>query len=260
MSQIHKVSQCFPVRNSIGKATTRTKARATKTVYSIALYSTQSNTSKPEAMHQTVEPAILYWGSAVIVISTENIDGTTNLAPVSSAQWLGQRCMLGLAAQSQKTVNLQRTKQCVLNLPSDTMVAPINALAKTTGRQDMSPFQIAAGYYYVKDKFETTQLTPMTSEMVEPSRVLECPVQMEAELVAVNEMNRDEDGRNGTFIGLEVKILRIHAEENFLRAGEPNKVNADRWRPLITAFQHLYGLSARLQPSRLADIDEEKYR
>lgn len=88
--------------------------------------------------------------------------------------------MLGLAAHSQTTINMQRTKQCVLNLPSDTMVDQVNALAKTTGRQDMSPFKEAAGYCYVKDKFKLAQLTPVVSEMVEPSRVLECPVQMEA--------------------------------------------------------------------------------
>ncbi|CAD6577395.1 MAG: hypothetical protein ASARMPRED_008263 [Alectoria sarmentosa] len=211
-------------------------------------------------MHQTIDPAILYWGSAVIIISTKNPDGTTNLAPMSSAWWLGQRCMLGLAAESQTTINLRQTKQCVLNLPSDTMVSKVNALAKTTSRQDMSPFMTAAGYRYVKDKFKVAQLTPMWSEMVQPSRILECPVQMEAELVAVNEMNQDEEGREGSFLALEVKVLRIHADENILQVGEPNKVNADRWRPLMHVFQHFYGLSARLQPSRLAEIDEEKYR
>ena len=211
-------------------------------------------------MHQAIDPAILYWGSAVIVISTINPDGTTNLAPMSSAWWLGQRCMLGLAAESQTTLNLQRTKQCVLNLPSDSMVAQINALAKTTGRQDMSPFKTAAGYCYVKDKFRAAELTPAASEIVEPSRVLECPVQMEAKLMAVNEMNQDEEGKEGFFLGLEVKILRVHCEENILQPREPDKVAADRWRPLMTVFQHFYGLSARLQPSRLAEIDEEKYR
>ena len=211
-------------------------------------------------MHQTINPAILYWGTTIIIVSTINADGTTNLAPMSSAWWLGQSCMLGLAAQSQTTINLQRTKQCVLNLPSDTMVAQINALAKTTGRQDMSPFKTAAGYRYVKDKFQVAQLTPLASEIVEPSRVQECPVQMEAQLVAVNEMNRDEESRRGFFLGLEVKILRVHAEEEILRAGEQDKVDADRWRPLMNVFQHLYGLGTRLQPSRLAEIDEEKYR
>ncbi len=168
--------------------------------------------------------------------------------------------MLGLASQSQTTINLQRTKQCVLNLPSDTMVAQINALAKTTGRQDLSPFKIAAGYCYVKDKFQVAHLTPMASEVVEPSRVLECPVQMEAELMAVNEMHGDEEGKDGFFLGLEVKVLRIHVEEDILQIGEPNKIDADRWRPLMTVFQHLYGLGRTLRPSRLAEIDEEMYR
>ena len=140
------------------------------------------------------------------------------------------------------------------------MVAQINALAKTTGRQDLSPFKTAAGYCYVKDKFKVAQLTPVGSEAVEPTRVRECPVQMEAELVTVNEMNQDEESRKGFFLGLEVKILRVHAEEKILRAREPDKIDADSWRPLMTVFQHFYGLSARLQPSRLAEIDEENYR
>ena len=83
---------------------------------------------------------------------------------------------------------------------------------------------------------------------------------MEAELVAVNEMNGDDESRKGFFLGLEVKILRVHAKENILRAGERDKIDADRWRPLMTVFQHLYGLGAKLQPSRLAEIDEERYR
>ena len=211
-------------------------------------------------MHQAIDPAILYWGSVVIIVSTTNPDGTMNLAPMSSAWWLGHHCMLGLAAESQTTMNLQRTKQCVLNMPCDTMAPQINALAKTTGRQDLSPFKTAAGYRYVKDKFGAAQLTPLASETVEPFRVQECPVHMEAELVAVNEMNGDDESRKEFFLGLEVKILRVHAEEDVLRAGERHKVDADRWRPLMNVFQHLYGLSARLQPSRLAEIDEEKYR
>ena len=168
--------------------------------------------------------------------------------------------MLGLAAESHTTINLQRTKQCVLNLASDNMIAQINAIAKTTGRQDLSPFKQAAGYRYIKDKLEISKLTPMTSEMVEPPRVAECQVQMEAELVAVHEMNGDEEDRRGFFLALEVKILRTHAEESMLQKENTRRVDADSWRPMINVFQHLYGLSSRLAPSRLAEIDEGMYR
>ena len=54
-------------------------------------------------MHVMSEPAILYFGTPVVLISTTNEDGAPNLAPMSSAFWLGWRCMLGLAAASIRT-------------------------------------------------------------------------------------------------------------------------------------------------------------
>jgi flavin reductase (DIM6/NTAB) family NADH-FMN oxidoreductase RutF len=33
----------------------------------------------------TIAPSILYFGTTVVLISTENADGTPNLAPMSSA-------------------------------------------------------------------------------------------------------------------------------------------------------------------------------
>jgi flavin reductase (DIM6/NTAB) family NADH-FMN oxidoreductase RutF len=38
-------------------------------------------------MHVVTEPAILYLGTPVVVISTVNEDGSCNLAPMSSAFW-----------------------------------------------------------------------------------------------------------------------------------------------------------------------------
>ncbi len=50
---------------------------------------------------QTIEPAILYFGTPVVLIGSSNEDGSHNLAPMSSAWWVGWRCMLGLAQQFQ---------------------------------------------------------------------------------------------------------------------------------------------------------------
>ena len=69
-------------------------------------------------MHVTSEPAILYFGTPVVIISTVNEDGTYNLAPMSSVFWIGWRCMLGLGARSKTPQNMLRTRECVLNLPS----------------------------------------------------------------------------------------------------------------------------------------------
>jgi flavin reductase (DIM6/NTAB) family NADH-FMN oxidoreductase RutF len=68
--------------------------------------------------HREIAPAIHYWGTPVVLIGTQNPDGTTNLSPMSSAWWLGWSCMLGLDASSQTVQNLKRERECVLNLAS----------------------------------------------------------------------------------------------------------------------------------------------
>ena len=80
-------------------------------------------------MHHTNEPAILYFGTPVVLVSTTNEDGSYNLAPMSSAWWLGWRCMLGFGARSKTPQNMRRTSDCVLNLPSADLVASVNRLA-----------------------------------------------------------------------------------------------------------------------------------
>jgi len=60
-------------------------------------------------MHRTCEPAILYFGMPVVLISTVNGDGSYNLAPMSSAWWLGTRCVLGIAVTSKSPQNMLRT-------------------------------------------------------------------------------------------------------------------------------------------------------
>src|ERR1700683_926031 len=70
--------------------------------------------SRSDTMHVTIEPGILYLGTPVVLISTVNEDGSFNLAPMSSAFFLGWRCVLGLAAVSKTPQNLMRTGECVL--------------------------------------------------------------------------------------------------------------------------------------------------
>jgi hypothetical protein len=53
----------------------------------------------------------------------------------------------------------------------------------------------------------------------------------------------------------------VHASPGILATDRPNRIDPDRWRPLIMSFQHFYGLAdGRLVPSRLATVDEELYR
>jgi flavin reductase (DIM6/NTAB) family NADH-FMN oxidoreductase RutF len=79
---------------------------------------------------------------------------------MSSAFWVGNRCILGLGTSSQTTQNLVRTGEYVLNLASETMADAINRLSHTTGTAKIPEYKIQRGYRYEKDKWTAAQLTP----------------------------------------------------------------------------------------------------
>jgi flavin reductase (DIM6/NTAB) family NADH-FMN oxidoreductase RutF len=212
-------------------------------------------------MHVTSEPNILYFGTPVVLISTINEDGSYNLAPMSSVFWLGWRCMLGLGARSKTPQNMLRTGQCVLNLPSVHQVGQVNRLAKTTGSNPVPVGKAERGYRYEREKFGISGLTPVPSETVDAPRVLECPVQMEAVIEGAHWMADDDPQQKGNIVCFEARILRVHVEESILMDGDPNRVDPDKWNPLIMSFQKFYGLGAgQVYESTLAEIPEHMYR
>ncbi|MBH1934230.1 flavin reductase family protein [Streptomyces sp. AV19] len=210
--------------------------------------------------HTRVEPGILYFGTPVVLISTRNEDGTANLAPMSSAFWLGWRGVLGLSARSQTARNLRRTGECVLNLPSDAMAPAVDRLALTTGTDPVPERKRERGYRYEPDKFGRAGLTPVDSETVAPPRVAECPVAMEAVLEAVRPVGEDDERQRGSIVALEVRVQRVRVHEEIRAAGTPDRIDPDAWRPLIMSFQHFYGLGPRVHHSTLASIPERLYR
>jgi len=203
-------------------------------------------------MQQITDPAILYFGTPVVLISTLNSDGTPNLAPMSSAWWLGHHAMLGLSAKSMTTQNLLRERECVLNLPDVDMVDNVDRIAKTTGSNPVPESKLGCGYRHVADKFGCADLSPIASDLVKPPRAAQCPIQLEATLVDSHPF--------GSFAqALEVHIERVHAEDSILAT--PHRIDPDAWRPLIMSFQRFYGLtSEQAGASRLAEIPEESYR
>jgi flavin reductase (DIM6/NTAB) family NADH-FMN oxidoreductase RutF len=211
-------------------------------------------------MHRVVDPAILYFGTPVVLVSTENEDGSPNLAPMSSAWWLGRSCMLGFGARSKTPANLLRTGECVLNLPSTEQVAAVDRLARTTGSNPVPPHKVAMGYRFEADKFGVAGLTPLASHTVRPPRVAECPVQLEAVLAGSHPLAAGDPDRRGNLIGIEVRIEKVHIEESLLLAGHTDHIDPERWRLLIMSFCQFFGLGPLLHPSRLAEIPESAYR
>jgi flavin reductase (DIM6/NTAB) family NADH-FMN oxidoreductase RutF len=97
-----------------------------------ATYSRPGFHSPSTAIDQTIviEPPILYFGTPVVLTGTTNEDGSPNLAPISCVWWLGWSCVLGLDVSSNTTQNLERDRQCVLNLPSAQLVGAVDFSGK----------------------------------------------------------------------------------------------------------------------------------
>jgi flavin reductase (DIM6/NTAB) family NADH-FMN oxidoreductase RutF len=153
--------------------------------------------------------------------------------------------MLGLGQMGQTSDNLIRTRECVINLPSQNLVSHVDRLALTTGKNPVSERKREWGYRWEPDKFGISGLTPAPSESVQPPRVLECPVQMEGVV-----HHHRPFGKNVNANVFEVHIVKLHVEEELLAGSH---IDAERWRPLIMSFCRFFGLGGEVHSSRLAE-------
>lgn len=201
-------------------------------------------------MHRVIEPKIMYFGTPVGLISTLNENETPNLAPMSSDWWLKKSCLLGLGKRGNTFENLERTRECVLNLPSSEMVAAVDRLALTTGENPLPEYKKKMNFEFVKDKFSRAGLTGISSELVRPPRVAECPVQLETRVEKIY----DVDSPESSLAAIEVRFLRAYFDENILNSEKRHYVDTDKWKPLIMSFCEFYGLGENLHLSKLAKV------
>ena len=197
-------------------------------------------------MHKPIDLKALYFGTPIVLISTTNEDGSHNLAPMSSAWWLGKYCMLGLSTRSKTFENLEREGECVLNLPTPDLVGNVNRLAMLTGKDPVPQYKMEMGYRHEPSKFEIAGLTKVQSMLVTPPRVKECAVQLEAKVRTIRPVG------SKYLAGIEVEIVQEYIDEKYIIPGT-NYVDTDRWSPLIMNFCEFFGLGTKLHPSALAD-------
>lgn len=201
--------------------------------------------------HTPLPLKVLYFGTPVVLVSSRNPDGGTNVAPMSSAWWLGQAAMLGLGAQSQTAANLARDPDCVLNLAPSHLAAAVDRLALTTGRADVPPRKRAMGYAFAADKFAHAGLTRQPADLVGLDRVAECPIQLECRVSAVHPF----DGPGVTAMAFQVDVVRAHVDDAIVVPGT-HHVDPRAWDPLIMKFCDLFGGGVPVGPSRLAEAWE----
>lgn len=189
--------------------------------------------------HVRIEPSILYFGTPVVLLSTLNEDGSANLAPMSSAWALGHTIMLGLGMRGKTIENLDRERECVINLPTAALWRHVERLAPLTGRNPV-PDSKAREFRFEPRKFEAAGLTPQASEVVAAPRVRECPLQLEASITAVRPI-----GPDGNVAGVEAQVLRVHAAPEIVVEGT-SYVDPSNWSPLLYVFRHYVAAGARL--------------
>ncbi|MFF3915971.1 flavin reductase family protein [Streptomyces sp. NPDC001852] len=202
-------------------------------------------TAPRRAGHLTITPSILYFGTPVVLLTTENADGTVNLAPISSAWALGQVVVLGLGRQGQTGANLAARPELVISLPEPGQWAAVERLGELTGRPE------AAGHgprraRYEPDTFAAVGFRAQASHTVRPPRVAECPIQLEARAVRVG------TDAAGDFLIVEARVLKVHADPRLVVPGTQH-IEPAAWSPLIYNFRHYFGLGPELGHSRVSD-------
>jgi flavin reductase (DIM6/NTAB) family NADH-FMN oxidoreductase RutF len=199
-------------------------------------------------MHKLVDLKVLYFGTPVVLIGSRNLDGTANLAPMSSAWWMGSGCMLGLGDTGQTTANLLRERECVLNLVPSTMVDAVDRLALLTGARVVPPHKVERGYQYEPDKFGAAGLTEQSADLVRAPRVAECPVQLECVVVAAHPFGTPTPHATA----FQVEVVRAHVADDLIIPGT-QYIDPLRWDPLIMKFCEFFGGGDNVYPSRLAE-------
>ena len=205
----------------------------------------QHPTNPAATGHRTISPSILYFGTPVALLTTENEDGTDNLAPVSSVWALGQVVVIGLGGEGQTARNLRERSDLVLSLPSPDMWEQVERLAPLTGRFPV-PRSKPAGCRHEADKFGAAGLTAQRSDLVRPSRVAGCPLQFEARAARVRE------GVEDWYVTVEATVLRVHADPAVVVPGTQH-IDPGAWSPLIYNFRHYFGLGPELGHSHRTD-------
>lgn len=210
-------------------------------------------------MKVSIEPSIMYFGTPVVLVSTLNEDGTTNIAPISSVWWLGWSCMIGLDGTSKSTENLIRNGQCVLNLASGDLAKKVNKLALLTGSKEIPVHKRLLGYKYSKDKFIDSGFTPIKEGLEFINRIDECQVHLAATVKNINEFAKSDSRMAIPAYAVELQITQVNASPEILLSDNKNKIDPNKWNPLIMNFRKLYSLSAELNESRLAIKSEDLY-
>lgn len=186
-------------------------------------------------MHKAINPKMFYYGFPVVLLTTCDKEGNVNITPISSSWCLGDNVVIGLGLQGKAFENLQICPEAVLNLPDESLWSNVEKIAPLTAKNPIPSFQQGI-YQFCENKAEVGNFHLQPSTLVKPHRIFECPLQAEVHVTHISE-------REGYAI-IELKIVQVHANKNLLLTND--KIDPQKWKPLIYNFRHYQGLTDTL--------------
>lgn len=196
---------------------------------------------------EIIKPKILYYGTPVILLNSLNEDGTVNISPMSSSWALGDCIILGIGLGGKAIENLERHPECVINVPSPSLWENVEQLAPYTGKNPVPDYKKKNGFIYEKEKYDISRLTPTESKSVKPTRIMECPIQIEARVKHIRIPDYSPD-----FAVVETQAIHVHAHKEIILEG--NHIDPNKWSPLIYNFRHYFGLGNQLGKTFRSEI------
>ena len=194
-----------------------------------------------------IKPKILYYGTPVILLNTLNEDGTVNISPMSSSWALGDCLVLGIGLGGKAIEHLERHPECVINVPDPSLWENVEHLAPYTGKNPVPDYKRQNGFTYRKEKYDISSLTPIESKTVIPTRIMECPIQIEARVKHIRIPDYSPN-----FAIVETQTIHVHAHTEIII--EENHIDPNKWSPLIYNFRHYFGLGNQLGKTFRSEI------
>jgi len=174
-------------------------------------------------MKKSIGANTIVYPTPVFIIGTYDLDGKPN---VMNAAWGGISCSvppcvsISLREATYTHGNIVENKAFTVNIPSEDYIKEADYFGISSGRNE--------------DKFSTSGLTPVKSELVNAPYIDEFPLVLECKLVNITEL-----GLHTHFTG---EILDIKVEEPMLDSnGNPD---IEKIKPFLydPSFREYYGI------------------
>ena len=161
---------------------------------------------------KSLPPTTMLFPTPVVLVTSVDEKGKPNIITLA---WVGvvnsEPPMIGISIRPNRYSHscVKRSKEFVVNLPSEEMVRKVDACGMLSGKET--------------DKFVSMGWKPIPAQKVKPPLIEECSVQMECEVKEVISL-----GSHDLFLG---KIVALHVKEEV--QNEKGRIDITKALPMV---------------------------